>query len=400
MADTSATSSASKNTRTRKQQWALLLGTVGIIGVCVFMGWHRLPHAPRGSVNTVAPRFDSGVDALPAKDLWLHAAEDTVHTHSTQLETLTAATQKHAAHDVDLAKTLDAQHHQIEQLQAQLERLINTPQAVLPDAPAMDAVGSLPVRPELHSSYSALKARTVPKTAKTYVPAGSYVQAVLLSGIDASASVTSQQAPRPILLRLTGRGALPNGLSSQLKDCRVLGAAIGDLSAERAYIRLEQLSCLQLGEYRDFPVRGYVAGRDGKAGVRGRVVMKDGALMSRAFLGGFVGGLSKSAANSLTFQSVSPEGSVSSVKGQDAFAFAGAQGVSDGLSLYAKYQIKRAEQYQPVIEVGSGTGVDLVFTQGFYLDGFRAGRTGTRETTGADFNAQLTLPQPPGETSS
>ena len=39
-----------------------------------------------------------------------------------------------------------------------------------------------------------------------------------------------------------------------------------------------------------------------------------------------------------------------------------------------------------MIEVGSGMAVDVVFTEGFYLDGFKLSASGSRENAEADFD--------------
>jgi conjugal transfer pilus assembly protein TraB len=223
------------------------------------------------------------------------------------------------------------------------------------------------------------------KTAANYVPAGSFVKAVLLSGLDVSAGVTASQEPRPVLLRLMDKGSLPNHLHSHLEDCRLIGAAVGDISSERAYIRLERLSCMHGDAFSDFPVFGYVAGNDGKAGIRGRVVMKDAAIVSRAFFSGFFGGLSEGGANSVTDSSVSALGQVNSVSAGNVLKYSGYEGVSQAMDLYADYLIKRAELYQPVIEVSAGTPVDVVFHKGFYLEGLS-------EKDAAPMKASKTIP--------
>ncbi len=80
-----------------------------------------------------------------------------------------------------------------------------------------------------------------------YLPAGSHAEAVVLSGVDASAGVRSQGDPRPVLLRLTGpaHSAAEDGaaLTVDIVGCTVTGAAYGDLSSEKVYVRLRTLTC-------------------------------------------------------------------------------------------------------------------------------------------------------------
>jgi conjugal transfer pilus assembly protein TraB len=78
-----------------------------------------------------------------------------------------------------------------------------------------------------------------------YIPAGAYVKAVLLSGVDVSVGISSQSNPQPVLLRLVHPGSLPNKFLGKMRDCRIIAAASGELSTERAQFRLEKLSCIQ-----------------------------------------------------------------------------------------------------------------------------------------------------------
>lgn len=201
----------------------------------------------------------------------------------------------------------------------------------------------------------------------SFIPPGTYTKAVLLNGIDVSAGVSSQASPKPVLLRLIDKGSLPNKAFGHLKDCRIIAAAFGDLSSERAYLRLEKLSCVQPnGEVIVTDVDGYVNGEDGKNGLRGPVVIRDTAVLSRGLLGGLLSGLGKATTQSYHSTAVSPFGAVnvSSAKGLDIFKQAGSQGVGDAFELMAKYNIQRAEQYQPVIQISAGRFVDVVFHSG------------------------------------
>ena len=221
------------------------------------------------------------------------------------------------------------------------------------------------------------------KTPESYVPAGSFARAILLSGLDASAGVTSQAQPRPVTLRIIDNGTLPNHHHSHLKKCLITGAGFGDISSERAYIRLERMSCVKkLGQTTDFPVFGYVSGSDGKAGIRGIPVWREGALLQRSFVSGLFSGISQGVANSYTNTTLSPIGTTTqSVDGDRIFKFGVANGASTAMGKLADYNIRRAEQYQPIIQVSAGIEVDIVFHTGFYLDGRKIDENNTSSTT-------------------
>ena len=125
------------------------------------------------------------------------------------------------------------------------------------------------------------------KTIENTIPAGAFAKAVLIGGVDASTSITAQNDPRPVLLRVTDHGNLPRRFKSDLKACHVLASSYGDLSSERVYMRLEKLTCTErlTGEISETEVSGYIVGEDGRAGVRGIVTDRAGPLIPKQPLG-------------------------------------------------------------------------------------------------------------------
>src|SRR3989304_3626567 len=110
------------------------------------------------------------------------------------------------------------------------------------------------------------------RDSRRYIPSGAFTRAILLGGLDAPTGGQAQRNPQPVLLRLVDNAVLPNHFRSRIKECFVIGAGYGDMSSERAYIRTESLSCVTRdGTAIDVPIKGYVAGEDGKAGMRGRL---------------------------------------------------------------------------------------------------------------------------------
>ena len=122
-----------------------------------------------------------------------------------------------------------------------------------------------------------------------WLPAGAHAEAVVLAGVDASAGVSSQGDPRPVLFRITGPAwtAADGGtaLRVDIAGCTVTGAAHGDLSSEKVYARLRTMTCAASGPGEgsviETEVAGFVAG-SGKTGVRGPVVSREGALVEKA----------------------------------------------------------------------------------------------------------------------
>ena len=213
------------------------------------------------------------------------------------------------------------------------------------------------------------KSNSIKKTQDNTIPAGAFASAVLLGGVDASTSISSSSDPRPVLLRVTDAGTLPRKFKSDLKDCHVLASSYGDISSERVFMRLEKLTCTErkTGEISETIVSGYVAGEDGRAGVRGILADRAGEMMRNSLVGGFFSGMAKfitQTQNPLTFTPVAPFGQMTPPSHEQMLKAGAGQGTSSALERYADFYIKRAEQMQPVLQVAAGRQVNIVFTEG------------------------------------
>ena len=224
-----------------------------------------------------------------------------------------------------------------------------------------------------------------------WLPAGSHAEAVVISGVDASAGVSSQGDPRPVLFRITGPAwtAAENGAAMQVDvaGCTVTGAAHGDLSSEKIYARLRTMTCAGPGSGTviETDVAGFVAG-SGKVGVRGPVVSREGALVEKAFLAGLVSGVGQGVSQAFQPQAVATGGAAAVANtglGDIGRAGLGSGAASAGQKV-ADYMIRRAEQYQPVIQLRAGTRVTLVFLEGARLDGRVAVKSAGKSNEGGN----------------
>jgi len=200
------------------------------------------------------------------------------------------------------------------------------------------------------------------KTVDNYLPSGTFVTTTLLSGVDAPTGGQADSNPLPILLRLVDDGQMPNFFRSHVENCHITGAAVGQMSSERAFIRLEMMSCvLKDGRIIERQVKGYVTGEDGKAGLRGRVVTKQGALLARSAAAGFLQGFGSSLNNVGTVGTA-----VSAVTQSPSSVLQSgiAQGSGDAFSGLADYYLERADETHAIIEISAGRIGEIIFTQG------------------------------------
>jgi len=198
-----------------------------------------------------------------------------------------------------------------------------------------------------------------------YLPSGSFVQGILLSGLDAPAGVTASKEPHPVLIKLSDLAVLPNRARLDIKDCFILGEGYGELSSERAYIRTTTLSCVKAnGQSLDAPLKGFVAGEDGKVGLRGRVVSKQGQFLAKALVAGFAEGLADVFNLSATTVSVSPLGATQTIDPERALEVGALSGTGRALDRLAQHYISMAERLFPVIEIDAGRKAEVVVLQG------------------------------------
>ncbi|TGX49146.1 conjugal transfer protein TraB [Sphingomonas gei] len=209
-----------------------------------------------------------------------------------------------------------------------------------------------------------------------YLPPNSFASAKVIVGVDASAGVNSQTDPLPVVLRVTGpaRSVYQNGklLTTKIEGCLINGAARGDLSSEKVYVKLQKMTCPQPGgRYAVSEVKGFIA-FGGKTGVRGRVVSREGSLAMQAFLAGLVsgGGNALNTAFNQPLATIANDGE-GGINRTPNFGSVGLRALGGGAAEsgkdVSKYLIERAEQYQPVIEMPTGIDVEIVFLEGVYV---------------------------------
>lgn len=363
---------------------AILLGTALLGGGYLFSAtfWVDESAQKQASDDKTKPTsIESATGQVDLNEVWRHKIEDQTNTLRNQLgEVLEMVQEKAQAPVSDNSEHL-AQIQQLEnrilELEVEKENRSHVISASENGNPG-DPFGGAPMGPE--GSETAIQKFTISlsqnaknkshKTVETAIPAGSFAKTVLLSGLDASASMNASSDPRPMLLRIVDPGTLPRRFKSDLKDCHCTASAFGDLSSERIYARLEKLSCveIQTGNVIETQVAGYIAGSDGKAGIRGVVASKDGQFLGRSLVGGVFAGLSNVANPQNRQNQVNPffagNPQISAPNFGDMFTSGMATGATTALDRLSQYYIDRAEQLQPVIQVAAGQVVDIVFTEG------------------------------------
>ncbi len=250
----------------------------------------------------------------------------------------------------------------------------------LPPLPAGDQSGQAAPPPETEIGdislvSSGVQTKTPPADDKKkemtamYLPP-SFMEAILLSGLDAPTSSDAKGNPVPALLKVKTPAFLPNSVRADLKGCYVIADGKGNLATERAELLLVSLSCLDRKGRAviDQKVKGFVVDQDSKIGLRGRVVAKMGSMIARSMIAGFFGGVGDVVRSSATTTAISPLGTTQTVSAGDLAKAGIGSGLANGFKDMEKFYMELAHQTMPVIEVSAAKPVTLVISEGVNLE--------------------------------
>ena len=226
--------------------------------------------------------------------------------------------------------------------------------------PGVDSAGGSSGTDSGVSAGSSSGGVTKPSVNSMYMPSGAMVTGVLITGLDAPTGRGALKDPVPVLVRVKKDAILPNRYKADVKECFILAAGSGDLPSERAYLRSETMSCVRHDKsVIDIKIQAYAVDTDGKAGLRGRLVSKQGAVLGKAIIASFAEGVSQafSGNNRVSMNG----GDVDYSGGMQSGAIGGA---SSALDRVAKYYLDLADSLHPVLEIDAGRPITLVFVKG------------------------------------
>lgn len=207
---------------------------------------------------------------------------------------------------------------------------------------------------------------------EVYIPAGSMFTGVLLNGLDAPTSAAAQKNPTPVVMRVKREAVLPNYALIDVRECFVLAAGYGQLSSERAIMRAESLSCVRTdGQVFEAKLDSYIVGTDGKVGIPGRLVSKQGQLIAQTLLAGTLGGIGEAfTSNKIPQLNINPLSNGGIYQSEDLATIA-QNGLTEGFStttnMIAKFYLDMAKEIFPVVEIPAGEVGTIIVTRGSHL---------------------------------
>lgn len=324
-----ATGSIAENSQTQKRQKMLMFGLGGVIaiaGAMYVLDTDDTIDAAMTDGTQTTVSTDALMNRQRVDQEWVAMYEGEINTLDTrvkgteaqgaQLAELKSEVEQLRGANAEMARdgqrVLEAYERENQQLRQQVQRGNARPTAPGPVAaaqalgvpPAQGSAAAAPTPPRRSNDVQMVSFAAEGGTASridpsnspavytdspNYLPPNSIAKATVVVGVDATTNTRSQSDPLPVLLRVTGpaRSVYGEGklLATRVQGCMVNGAAYGDLSSEKVYVKLQRMTCAQPGgRFAVSEVKGFIA-FGGKVGVRGRVVTPTSNFSDRLRLG-------------------------------------------------------------------------------------------------------------------
>ncbi len=243
----------------------------------------------------------------------------------------------------------------------------------IPDAPVAEADlpptrPAEPVRiltgPAMGGEDGKSKAPPAEESAKAWLPPGAVSEAVLVTGVDAPTDEKSP--PLPVLLSFPAEALGPSAWRAPVKGCLMIGEASGDEVTERVRIKVYRLSCVRPdGAALVREVVGWVVGEDGREGVPGVVLSKQGEKIAQTLVAELASGFGKALGDQeYTTTRSADTGMTTRTLTGDALRAGLYTGLGNTAGRLADWLLQRAEKLLPVVSVGAGRKVRVVFLRG------------------------------------
>lgn len=372
------------NKEIKQKQNNLLILIVLFIVIAVLIAAKVMSEKSKGkfiSSSIHNPKLEVASEALDPDKMWRNHFEDLLNENKRKFNehlqlAETSFSEKEQKLQEDVKQEMEKMRVQLDFAKSELlsatEELKQTKQAYEEYKQNNDK--QLPLENQVNINAMNLSTETEfdkPKDAKIYIPETSYVSGYLLGGMAVSTALNApDENAVPVVIRLTERGNLPNNFALDISTCRILGSSYGDLSSERAIIRVEKMVCIdphtQLVTTSN--IAGTVHGPDGMNGIKGRIVSTSNKHVRNALIGGVISGLSSNAKGEDGLAITSLGGIGTKKKGiTDMLGKGMLTGVSNAGEKIADYYLKMAESMSPVLTIPGGVKTDVIFMKGFYI---------------------------------
>lgn len=370
----------------------IVTGAITLILAVAFLALAKLSGSSSGRTSSVEPRradhaFEVGIPTLQKVEAFVSGYGSRVESAEIELARLRSAlesTQKELRESIDKLST--ARKEEAGLIRSAIGELTQTPgkesglpgvAAILPRVRKFD----VPPSPEGES---------VPRGNVVHIPAGSFGEVTILTGIFAPVSGEAL----PIHAKLDAALIGPNRTRIPVRDAFLVGRVQGDANSSRAVVQFHKLALVTpSGETVETAINADVADSDGILGLSGRYIWRAQEILALSGLSGAASGAAEGFSLSEVSSQFSPLGGGTSTVSGDSSRYAGYRGASKGLEKISEILGKRLEEIGPAVYVPNGRKATILFIEGATLPRFGSGeanhaanRADRRPFGGLDFD--------------
>jgi hypothetical protein len=220
------------------------------------------------------------------------------------------------------------------------------------------------------------------KSRSLHVPAGSFGEATLLTGVFAPVSGD----PLPVLMKLDAALIGPQRSRVPVRDAFLIGKAQGDANSRRAVVQLEILSVIRAdGTPFELKINGWAADDDGIQGLRGNYVWRADEVLALSSLTGALSGGAEAMAQRETTAQITPLGGSQSTVTGDPLRFAGYKALGSAFTRLSDMVSQRLSEVVPAIHVPNARAITVAFINGVTLEGYEVPETVLSPYSGLDW---------------
>jgi len=206
------------------------------------------------------------------------------------------------------------------------------------------------------------------------LPAGSFVECTLLSGVYAPAD---SSRPLPVLIRMDDAFIGPNKSKVPLEGIFGLCKATGELVSERAILQLDKISVVMKDgkTFNEDGNLGYVAGEDAVLGLKGKIIRNTGRYIWLSLFSGYLAGAGEALAMGKTQTTIGGQGQiVQDINKKATGDYAAYSGLSAAAQRMSDYYMGQLEQLIPVVYIVAGRKITVVMTKSIKIKGYKLER--------------------------
>ena len=225
------------------------------------------------------------------------------------------------------------------------------------------------------------------------IPMG-FATGITLTGGDMPTLNWGQNEPKPIAISVESSMVTAGGVEVDIRDCMLLSSMHGEVSSERGIGVFTDMECRDGKKNLYFgKVQGYIIGDEGKIGMKGRLVTREGTVITQTMLVGFISALGDKVKAQATQTDTTTYGVMETVRNNQTTQYAIGSGIKDTTDELKDYYLKFLDQIYPVVEILPGRRVTVFFKGGSVLE--KVGNSLENRMTYSDYQPEGgALPSP------